>query len=75
VNIPDVGACPDCGKAVIKCDNNIFLDHPAEEWDGGHVGWTIMQLGGMNIASNGDPGLNGKAHRLHEHQPPESVMA
>lgn len=67
--------CPECAQEVVLCDNNVYLDHPAEEWDGGLVGWTIMNLGGNWIASNGDPGLDGKAHRLHEHQPAESAMA
>lgn len=66
--------CEKCNVEVVLCDNNIYLDQPAEEWDGVHIGWTIMNFGGNWIASNGNPGSDGKAHRLHEHQPPESLM-
>lgn len=68
-------ACPDCGAQVVACDNRVYLDLPSVEWDGRHAGWTVMKLGGMEIASNGDPGFDGKAHTLHEHQPPESVFS
>jgi len=70
----DVIGCPECGVQVVSCDNNIYLDYPSVPWDGRHAGWTIMNLGKMKIATNGDPGMNGMAHTLHEHQPPESVM-
>lgn len=73
--MPNIISCPECGAQVIACDNLVYLNHPAEMWDGLHVGWTIMQLGGQNIASNGDPSPHGTAHRLHEHQPEESVFA
>jgi hypothetical protein len=53
----------------------VLLDYPAVPWDGRHAGWTIMNLGGMQIASNGDPGLGGLAHTLHEHQPQEGPLA
>lgn len=67
--------CPECEADVVACDNNVYLDYPAVDWDGRHAGWTTMNLGGMQVASNGGPGFGGKAHTLHEHQPAESVMA
>lgn len=66
--------CPECGAEVAECDNLIYLDVPSVEWDGGRAQWTIMMLGGMSIASAGDPDMVGKAHTLHEHQPEGSVM-
>lgn len=66
--------CPECAVAVAVCDNGVRLDVPSEPWSDDPLGpcWTIMQLGGMSLASVGGPGADGRAHRLHEHQPPET---
>jgi hypothetical protein len=66
--------CPDCGVDVAAADNSVYLDVPAVEWDGGRAQWTLMQFGGMVMATAGDPSPDGMAHTLHEHQP-EGVLA
>lgn len=71
----NVQPCPECGAEVVAADNDVYLDHPAVEWDGGRAQWTLMPLAGMTIATTGDPGFDGKAHTLHDHQPEGSVMA
>jgi len=63
--------CPECGAVVLECDNSVYLDIPAAEFDGGHRQWTVMKLGGMTVASAGDPSADGMAHTLHDHQPAE----
>ena len=67
--------CPECDASVVACDNNIYLDYPAVFYDRIAAPWTLMQFGGMVLATAGDPSLDGRGHSLHEHQPRESVMA
>lgn len=67
--------CSDCGASVVEDDNRVWLDTPAVEWDGGRAQWTLMRLGSLLVASAGDPDVNGMAHTLHEHQPPNGAMA
>ena len=64
--------CWQCGARVAKCDNNVLLDIPAEEYSDDPRGacWTIMQLGTVDFASVGNAGIDGRGHRLHEHQSP-----
>ena len=70
-----VAPCPECSVDVIHCDNNVLLDYPAIAYDEYRSQWTLMRLGAKTLASVGDPPPSGLGHRLHEHQPEESVMA
>jgi hypothetical protein len=70
-----VATCPECGASVVECDNDVRLDFPAIAYDEYRAQWTLMSLGGQTVASVGDPPPSGLGHKLHEHQPEDSVMA
>lgn len=67
----EIVKCEECGVDVAKCDNAVLLDVPAVAYDSIPAPMTIMKLGGLDLASAGDPPPSGKGHALHEHQPPE----
>lgn len=65
--------CPTCDAPIVVCDNAVWLDL-AEDYDEIRAQWSIMDLGGMHLASVGNPGIGNRGHHLHVHQPPEGVM-
>lgn len=67
--------CPECNAQVVECDNAVYLDYPAVPYDEARAQWTIMNMGPMQFAGVGDPPPSGMGHKLHEHQPEDSVMA
>lgn len=66
--------CPECSAQVVECDNAIYLDYPAVAYDEVGAPWTIMAFSTVRLASVGNPSPDGKGHKLHEHQPEDSVM-
>jgi hypothetical protein len=66
--------CQECGAPVIVTDNEIVLN-PATAWDEYKASWTLMSVASQVWATNGDPGMDGRGHSLHEHQIPGSVMS
>lgn len=69
--VPDITQCPECDAWIVKCDNNVWLDVPAEEKDGEEFTWNIMPVGPLFLAAVWVSAFPSLAHRMHEHQPPE----
>ncbi len=65
--VSKVEPCPDCGKNVIVCDNNVRLDSPPSQ----EGMWSMMKLAHMVVACSADESGVGSRHDLHDHQPPE----
>lgn len=63
--------CPDCGDAVIACDNGIRLDTEPDE-----AGmWGLMNVGGAVWAVSAPEDDEGSRHDLHAHQAEGGVLS
>lgn len=74
--------CPECGQLVVWPRNDTLLDWPAFPFSPSlGYEWTVVRVknipwvrGIRLVAMKGQPSTDGMAHRLHEHQPPESIV-
>jgi len=75
--------CPDCGRLVVWPRNDTLLDWPAQPYsEATGYDWTVVRVkhipfvrGERLIAMKGNPSATDRmGHRLHEHQPPTSVV-
>lgn len=79
--------CPECGETVVYPDNSTLLDWPAEPYSE-EACWTVEKVVNFPgfrkktryLAMRGrGPSIDPKTgmrvgHRLHVHQPPESIV-
>lgn len=72
---PQPTPCPECGGTILQAANDVWLDVPAVRWNEVTASWTLMEMNGEWIATNGDASRYGGGHSLHVHQPPEGVLA
>ena len=85
-NVVYLRPCPDCGETVVYPDNSTLLDWPAEPFSD-EACWIVEKV--VNFPGfrkktkylamrDRPPAVDGYGrrvgHRLHRHQPPESVV-
>lgn len=74
--------CPECGQLVVWPRNDTLLDWPAmPRSEALGYEWTVVKVrnipfvqGMRLIARKDNPSADGMAHKLHEHQPPTSIV-
>ena len=73
--------CPDCQRLIVQGHDHVALDWPDEPYsDGTGAVWTLTRmvkipfLGTRYVAARANPSTAMRAHRLHDHQPPDSFV-